>query len=246
MVMASADFPDRCYAAQIAPLAFGEANLPTSIVASSRRSDGAGGAVVQYGETGTALLSFPPWTSEFQEALQLTGTKGRITLDGYGHAPTRLSIHLIPPGVPLEPQGHTSTSQTGVEPVTHVHTYPVPQPTGYPAPGWHVSTKYTLRANCACCTHRMRPVILRVSACAVHEPNRLYLSGGGNPPLPSSRPARVSTVHKRDVFTCDAHSGCHHSCGGTGCVMRSCKPIHYLEHNTFIADIHASHWRYIQ
>eukprot|EP01043_Picozoa_sp_COSAG02_P041227 COSAG02_NODE_3401_length_6805_cov_70.980763_3_plen_246_part_00 len=161
VVMASADFPDRCYAAQISPLAFGEGNTPTSIVASSRRSDGAGGAVVQYGETGTTVLSFPPWTSEFQEALQLTGTKGRITLDGYGHAPTRLSIHLIPSGVPIEPQGHTSTSQTGVDPVTHVHTYPVPLPTGYPAPGWHVSTRQA-QMFCGCYMHRIRPAILPV------------------------------------------------------------------------------------
>ena len=96
VVMASADFPDRCYAAQVSPLAFGAAERPTSVVATTRRSDGAGAAVVQYGEKGTTVLSFPPWTSEFQEALQLTGTKGRITLDGYGHAPTRLSLHLIP------------------------------------------------------------------------------------------------------------------------------------------------------
>lgn len=141
VVMAAADFPDRCYAAQISPLAFGAAKTPTHIVASSRERDGMGGAIVQYGETGTTVLSFPSWGSEFQEVLQFTGTKGRVTLDGYGHAPTRLSLHLTPAGVPPEPQGHTSTSQNGVEPVTTVHTYPVPQPTGYPSPGWHYTNQ---------------------------------------------------------------------------------------------------------
>ena len=164
VVMASADFPDRCYAAQVSPLAFGAAESPTSVVAATRRSDDAGAAVVQYGEKGTTVLSFPPWTSEFQEAMQLTGTKGRITLDGYGHAPTRLSLHLIPSGVPPEPQGHTSTSQNGVEPVTIVHTWPVPQPAGYPAPGWHVSTRHVVHLTCplSCTAECCRSIILRV------------------------------------------------------------------------------------
>ena len=87
VVMARADFPDRCYAAQLSPLAL------------------------------------------------------RITIDGYGHAPTTLKIHLIPPDVPLEPQGHTSTSQNGVEPCVARCVYPVPQPKGYPAPGWHYTNQ---------------------------------------------------------------------------------------------------------
>ena len=47
--------------------------------------------IVNYGESGSATLIFPPWTSEFKEASELTGTKGRLTLDSYGHV-TRTNI----------------------------------------------------------------------------------------------------------------------------------------------------------
>ena len=49
-------------------------------------------------------------------------------------APTRLTIHTIPDGVPPEPQGHTSTSQNGVEPLVQSFTYPVRQPAGCTRP----------------------------------------------------------------------------------------------------------------
>jgi len=91
VVGAQADFPDRCYAAQIAPLAFGAGSDPAAVVATSRPSDGSGAAVVNYGESGSATLIFPPWTAEFKEASELTGTKGRLTLDSYGHV-TRTNI----------------------------------------------------------------------------------------------------------------------------------------------------------
>ena len=138
--MASADFPDRVYAAQVSPLAFGENAKPSRVVASCCR-DGSGGAVVQYEDQGTTILTFPSWGCEFAEELHLTGTSGRLKLSGYGHAPTTLTIYTIPPGMPPEPQGHLSTSQNGVQPIVEKHVYPVPQPTGYPAMGWHYTNQ---------------------------------------------------------------------------------------------------------
>ena len=40
VVMARADFPDRCYAVQLSPLAFGPNAVPTNVVGSSRSVDG--------------------------------------------------------------------------------------------------------------------------------------------------------------------------------------------------------------
>jgi len=110
--MAQADFPDRCYAVQIGPFAFGADAKATSVVSSMRApvaSTGGGAAVVNYGEAGHAIFSFPPWTCEFQETCELIGTRGRITLHDYGHAPTTITIRTTPAVCDEEPQGHTST-----------------------------------------------------------------------------------------------------------------------------------------
>jgi len=140
VVAAQSDFSDQCYAVQVAPFAFGAAEAPSAVLSTGHA--GAGGALVQYGPRGTALLSFPPWACEFREATELIGTKGRITLDLWGHCPTRLTVRLSPSVNWTEPQGHTSCSQNGNSPQTEQHSYPVPQPAGYPASGWHYSNQH--------------------------------------------------------------------------------------------------------
>lgn len=144
VVMAQSDFPDRCYAVQLGPFAFGTETEVTNVVSSMHSpaaSTGGGAAVVNYGDKGHAIFSFPPWTCEFQETCELVGTKGRITLDEYGHCPTRITIRTTPEVCKEEPQGHTSTSQNGVEPGMQTFSYPVPQPKGYPAPDWHYTNQ---------------------------------------------------------------------------------------------------------
>ena len=59
VVMTQSDFPDKCYAVQTGPMAFGAESRPTSVVATGGKD--ASAAVVQYGEKGTAIFSFPPW-----------------------------------------------------------------------------------------------------------------------------------------------------------------------------------------
>lgn len=130
------DFPDMCYAVAFAPFVFGTSPGPTAIAAAGS-SGGVSGAVVQYGSSGCAMLTFPRWDSEFPEIVEIVGTTGRITLDNWGMHPTRISIRTCPPCCYEEPQGHSSTSQNGVEPLLEQHTYDLPEPAGYPAPGWH-------------------------------------------------------------------------------------------------------------
>ena len=135
-----ADFPDRCYAVQAAPFAFGSTNAPTAIVATGDK-EGVGAAVVKF-DAGTAILTFPSWKSEFAEVVELVGSKGRMVLDQWGHAPTRLTVHKSPAVCWDEPQGHTSTSQNGIPAESEQFSYPVPEPAGYPAKGWHYTNQH--------------------------------------------------------------------------------------------------------
>eukprot|EP00658_Telonema_sp_P-2_P037245 TRINITY_DN26804_c0_g2_i1.p1 TRINITY_DN26804_c0_g2~~TRINITY_DN26804_c0_g2_i1.p1 ORF type:complete len:345 (+),score=67.50 TRINITY_DN26804_c0_g2_i1:225-1259(+) len=139
VVSVHADFPDKCYALQAAPLAFGSGEMPECVVATGSGRVAAG--VVKYAG-GIATVSFPAWQSEFGEVIELTGTKGRITLDEWGHCPTRVTIRTCPPQCWDEPQGHTSTSQNGIQPEVESHRYPVPEPAGYPHSDWHYSNQH--------------------------------------------------------------------------------------------------------
>eukprot|EP00927_Polykrikos_kofoidii_P021058 TRINITY_DN20075_c0_g1_i1.p1 TRINITY_DN20075_c0_g1~~TRINITY_DN20075_c0_g1_i1.p1 ORF type:complete len:749 (-),score=131.77 TRINITY_DN20075_c0_g1_i1:139-2259(-) len=135
--LVQADFTDMCYAVQFAPFAFG-AGPPTAVVATGDLSgDGAGAAIVNYGVRGCAVLTFPPWKSEFPEVCEIVGTKGRITLSPWAHSPTQISVRISPDVCYQEPQGHTSTSQNGIPPLSTQAEYPVPEPAGYPDPNWH-------------------------------------------------------------------------------------------------------------
>lgn len=133
--MVQADFPELCYAVQFAPLFFGSKEAPSAIV--SAGTSHAAGAVIQYGDRGAAVLSFPSWKCEVPEVCEILGTKGRITLDEWGTHPTRITIRLTTDSCWDEPQGHTSTAQNGVKPYIEQYTYPLPEPAGLPAAGWH-------------------------------------------------------------------------------------------------------------
>lgn len=134
--MVQADFPELCYVVQFAPLFFGCWQAPSAVVSAGTGSGGAG-AVLQYGIRGSAVLSVPCWKCESPESCEVIGTKGRITLDSHGRVPTRITIRLTADQCWDEPQGHTSTTQNGVQPYVEQHTYPLPEPAGLPAPGWH-------------------------------------------------------------------------------------------------------------
>jgi len=134
--MVQADFPEICYAVQFAPLFFGSWQSPAAVVSAGTGSGGAG-AVIQYGGQGVAVLSFPSWKCEVPEVCEVIGTKGRITLDAWGTHPTRITIRKTTDQCWDEPQGHTSTAQNGVTPDSEQYVYPVPEPAGLPAAGWH-------------------------------------------------------------------------------------------------------------
>lgn len=135
--LVQADFTDMCYAVQYAPFAFG-AGPPAAVVATGDLSgEGSGAAVVNYGPQGCAVLTFPPWKSEFPEVCEIIGTKGRLTLDPWAHSPTRITVRISPDVCYQEPQGHTSTSQNGIPPLLTQVEYPIPEPVGYPNPNWN-------------------------------------------------------------------------------------------------------------
>jgi len=142
VVAVQADFPDHCYAVQAGALAFGAEQTPTAIAATACGA-AASGVVVQYGSRGCGMFTFPPWDSEYGEVIEIVGKKGRITLDQWGHHPMRLTVRMTPPELlALGPGKHTSTSQNNVAPKTQQFEYPVPLPSGIPAPGWHFSLQH--------------------------------------------------------------------------------------------------------
>lgn len=140
--LVQSDFPDKCYAVQAAPFAFGRSQeVPTMICATLGESS-ASGAIVQYGGKGCAMLSFPTWSSEYPEHTEIICKKGRITLDPWAHHPTRVTIRKTPPDCLAQGNGHTSTSQNNAMPITQQFEYPIPGPSGVPAPGWHYSNQH--------------------------------------------------------------------------------------------------------
>lgn len=138
--MVWADFPEICYAVQFAPLFLGN-EAPSAVVSAGSGAGGAG-AVIQYGNRGTAVLQFPPWKAEVPEACEIIGTKGQITLDSTGHSPIRITFRFTTEKCLNEFQGHTATTQNGVQPRIEQYTYPLPDPPGVPAPGWHYANQH--------------------------------------------------------------------------------------------------------
>lgn len=118
VLIVQSDFFDPIYAIQAAPLGFGSAAKPTAITALGQKT---GGAIIQYGEDKSAILTFPPKNCELPEVTELIGTEGRITLERPAHCPTRISVR-IPPinGVPSQYRGSNTPA-----PVQHFE-YPIP------------------------------------------------------------------------------------------------------------------------
>ena len=97
VVMVQADF-DPLYTAQAATLAFGrEAKLIDLQV--SGMQGGPGGAILEFEKDRYANLTFIRFPSEFPEVTEITGTKGRVTLEQPAHCPTRITVR-IPPETP--------------------------------------------------------------------------------------------------------------------------------------------------
>ena len=124
--LVQADFFDPIYTIQAAPLAFGKDSKPSRITASGKRS---GAAIIEYGETKCAVLTFPPFNCELAETTEIIGTKGRLTLGQPGHCPTDLTIRVPPTnGVPSRYR-----TQGAPAPVQH-HVYPLPWGVSIPRP----------------------------------------------------------------------------------------------------------------
>ena len=97
--LVQSDFFDPIYTIQAAPLAFGADAEVTNVTAAGLRRGGA--AIVEYGDKGCAVLTFPPFNCELGEVTEIAGTKGRIMLGQPGHCPTSLTIRVPPTnGVP--------------------------------------------------------------------------------------------------------------------------------------------------
>lgn len=92
VMMVQADF-DPIYTIQAAVLAFGTNAMPRSIIASSRHG------ILEYDDDRSAVLSFPPFISEFPEVTEIIGSAGRITLEQPAHSPTAITIR-VPRKVP--------------------------------------------------------------------------------------------------------------------------------------------------
>ena len=107
VVMVQADF-DPLYTAQAATLAFGtEAKLIDLRV--SGMQGGPGGAILEFENDRYANLTFIRFPSEFPEVTEITGTKGRITLEQPAHCPTRITVR-IPPQAPSRYAGANNPS----------------------------------------------------------------------------------------------------------------------------------------
>ena len=97
------------YTIQAAPLAFGADAVATKVTASGLR--GGGAAIVEYGDRGFAVLTFPPFNCELGEVTEIAGTKGRIMLGQPGHCPTDITIRVPPPnGVPSRYRSRNAAS----------------------------------------------------------------------------------------------------------------------------------------
>ena len=94
--LVQSDFFDPIYTIQAAPLAFGADAEVTNVTAAGLRRGGA--AIIEYGNRGCAVLTFPPFNCELGEVTEIAGTKGRIMLGQPGHCPTIVTIRVPPPG----------------------------------------------------------------------------------------------------------------------------------------------------
>lgn len=107
VVMVQADF-DALYTTQAVTMAYGVDAKPTDIKVSGMMG-GPGGAILEFENNRYAVLTFIAYPSEFPEVFEITGTKGRITLEQPAHCPTALTVR-IPPVTPSRYMGGNTPS----------------------------------------------------------------------------------------------------------------------------------------
>jgi dihydrodiol dehydrogenase / D-xylose 1-dehydrogenase (NADP) len=107
VVMVQADF-DALYTTQAVTLAYGVNAKPINIQASGMRP-GPGGAILEFENNRFAVLTFIAFRSEFPEVTEITGTRGRITLEQPAHCPTALTVR-VPPAAPSRYMGGNTPS----------------------------------------------------------------------------------------------------------------------------------------
>lgn len=107
VVMVQADF-DALYTSQAVTMAYGVDAKPIDIKVSGM-AGGPGGAILEFDNNRFAILTFIAYPSEFAETFEITGTKGRITLEQPGHCPTALTVR-IPPVTPSRYMGGNTPS----------------------------------------------------------------------------------------------------------------------------------------
>ncbi len=96
--LVQSDFFDPIYTIQAGPLAFGADAEVTRVTAAGRAG---GAAIVEYGDVGLAVFTFPPFAAELAEVTEIVGSRGRITLEQPGHCPTAITLRIPPDnGVP--------------------------------------------------------------------------------------------------------------------------------------------------
>jgi predicted dehydrogenase len=94
VLIVQADF-DPFYTLQAVTLAFGIDAKPIDIKVSGK-APGPGGAILEFENNRFANLTFIAYPSEFPEVTEITGTKGRITLEQPAHCPTSLTVRIPP------------------------------------------------------------------------------------------------------------------------------------------------------
>ncbi len=126
VVMVQSDF-ESLYTTQAAILAYGADTKPIRVQAAGMKI-GPGGAILEYENNRFAILTFIRYPSEFPEVTEITGTKGRITLEQPGHCPTRLSVR-IPVATPSRYRGGNTPSP--------LQQFEYPLPDSISLPGAH-------------------------------------------------------------------------------------------------------------
>lgn len=125
VVMVQADF-DALYTGQVVTMAYGADAKPVDIKVSGKQG-GPGGAIIEFADNRFAVLTFIAFPSEFPEVFEITGTKGRITLEQPGHCPTALTVR-IPPVTPSRYLGGNTPSPM------QCFEYPLPDSIRMPQP----------------------------------------------------------------------------------------------------------------
>ncbi len=101
-----------------------EYTIPAALLAFGSESPDAmsvtgGSSVLEYANDRSAILSFPPYPSEFPEVVEFIGSLGRITLEQPAHCPTSIAIR-----VPEKTPSRYMNANTPAP--VHRYEYPIP------------------------------------------------------------------------------------------------------------------------